>query len=56
VRIRHDIEVKDILYPSNVSELKPAEVRELAKRKGVVKRKVVIGTGDAVVSEAEFVA
>lgn len=55
VSVNHTIEVSDIIYPANVEELKPAEVRELAKRKGVIKRKVV-ADGIEKNSEAEFVA
>jgi hypothetical protein len=55
VKIKHDVEVRDIIYPSNMSELKPAEVRELAKRKGILKRKVVVD-GEEKMSEADFEA
>jgi hypothetical protein len=55
VKIKHQINVTDIVYPSNVEELKPAEVRELAKRKGVVKRIATVD-GAGQVSEAQFVA
>ena len=55
VKVSHTIEVSDIVYPANVEELRPAEVRELAKRKGVVKRKVVADMIEKN-SEAEFVA
>ena len=55
VRISHDINVTDIVYPSNMDELKPAEVREQSKRKGVVVRRVTID-GNEKTSEAEFVA
>jgi hypothetical protein len=55
VSVNHTIEVSDIVYPSNMDELKPAEVREMAKRKGVVKRRVV-ADGIEKNSEAEFTA
>jgi hypothetical protein len=55
IKVRHDIEVSDIVYPTNMNELKPAEIRELAKRKGVLKRKVIVGDIEKV-SEAEFIA
>jgi len=54
-KINHTISITDIVYPSNVEELKPTEVRELAKRKGVVKR-VVLRDGVEVVGSAGFVA
>jgi hypothetical protein len=54
-KINHTINVTDIVYPSNMDELKPTEVRELAKRKGVVVRTVVVD-GIIKTSEAEFVA
>jgi hypothetical protein len=55
VSVSHTIDVTDIIYPSNMDELKPTEVRELAKRKGVVKRKVV-ADGIEKNTEAEFIA
>jgi hypothetical protein len=54
VSVNHVIEVSDIVYPANVGELKPAEVRELAKRKGVVVRNIVVD-GVVKTSRAEFV-
>ncbi|MBU3923728.1 MAG: hypothetical protein KJ592_02320 [Nanoarchaeota archaeon] len=54
-KIKHTISVTDIVYPSNVAELKPAEIRELAKRKGTIKR-IVFRDGVESESEAEFVA
>ncbi len=55
VRVVHEIDVTDIVYPADMDALKPAEIRELAKRKGVVKR-VVDVDGDVGESSAEFVA
>ena len=55
VRVRHQINATDIVYPANMEELKPAEVRELAKRKGVVIRTATVD-GIEHVSEARFVA
>ncbi len=55
VRVNHTINVTDIVYPSNLEELKPTEVRELAKRKGVVIRTATVD-GKEQVSEANFVA
>jgi hypothetical protein len=55
VKINHTINVTDIVYPSNMDELKPIEVRESAKRKGVVVRNATVD-GVEHVSEANFVA
>ena len=55
VRISHQINVTGIIYPSNMDELKPVEVRELAKRKGKVIRTASVD-GKEQVSDAEFVA
>lgn len=54
VFINHTINVNDIIYPSNMSELKPTEIRELAKRKGIVKR-IVNLDGSEKISETEFI-
>jgi len=55
VKVNYTISVTDIIYPSNMEELKPAQVREQAKRKGIIERKI---NADGIVktSEAEFVA
>ncbi|MFH0712137.1 MAG: hypothetical protein V1889_03415 [archaeon] len=55
VSVNHTIEVREIIYPENADELKPEEVRELSKRKGIVIRNVLV---DGVSKEwrAEFVA
>jgi len=55
VKVNHTINVTDIVYPSNMAELKPTEIREMAKRKGVIVRKVICD-GKEKISEAEFVA
>ena len=55
VWVGHTISVTDIVYPADMDSLKPSEVRELAKRKGVIKR-VVLRDGVEVVSSAGFVA
>ena len=55
VKVGYSISVTDIVYPENVEELNPAEVRELAKRKGVVVREVEVD-GVSRISEAGFVA
>jgi len=53
--VNHTINVTDIVYPSNIDELKPEEIREQSKRKGVIIRKVN-ADGIEKTSEAEFVA
>lgn len=55
VKINHTINVTEIVYPENIEELKPVEVRELAKRKGVVTRTATVD-GVQQVSESGFVA
>ncbi len=55
VRVTHEIDVTDIIYPDNMESLKPAEIREMAKRKGILKRVAVVD-GEESVSQAEFVA
>lgn len=54
-KVTHEIDVTDIVYPANVESLKPAEIREMAKRKGVLKRVVVVD-GKEKTSSADFVA
>lgn len=55
VRINHTIVIDDIIYPVNIGDLKPAEIREQAKRKGRIIRNVSVD-GVEKISEAEFVA
>ncbi len=55
VRVSHEIDVTDIIYPADMKTLKPTEIRELAKRKGILKR-VADVDGDVKESLAEFVA
>lgn len=55
VKVKHQINVTDIVYPSNIEELSPAEVRELAKRKGKIIRTATVD-GKEQVNEANFVA
>ena len=54
VFINHTINVNDIIYPSNMDELKPTEIRELAKRKGKIIRKAIIDEKEYN-SEKEFI-
>jgi hypothetical protein len=53
ISVAHTIKVDDIIYPEDVDRLKPAEVRELSKRKGAIVRNVV-ADGVEKVSEAKF--
>lgn len=53
--VSHLISVTDIVYPENIDELKPVEIRELAKRKGKITRTTVVD-GVEKVSEASFTA
>lgn len=55
IRVSHRIYVTDIIYPANVSSLKPAEVREQSKRKGIITRTCIVD-GKEFVGEAKFVA
>ena len=52
--ISHTINVTDIIYPDNIESLKPVEIRELAKRKGIITRKVNVD-GTEKISEASFI-
>jgi len=54
VRVSYTIKINDIVYPSNMSELKPTEIRELAKRKGIAIRTVTVD-GIVKTSETNFV-
>lgn len=54
VRVNHTIIVNEIVYPENIKELTPKEVREQAKRKGVVIRNVNVD-GVIKTSEANFI-
>ena len=55
IAVTHTIRVTDIIYPKNMSELKPAEVREQAKRKGIITR-IVAKDDKQLTTTAEFVA
>ena len=55
ISINHTILIDGIVYPENATELKPTEVREKAKRKGKLIRKIKID-GKEKISEANFVA
>jgi len=55
ISIRHIIKVNEVIYPANVTSLKPEEIRLQSKRKGVVVRNILID-GRNEVREAGFVA
>lgn len=55
IKVAHDIKIDDIIYPSNVEKMKPEEVREAAKKKGVLTRRV-LRDGQKSSTEAKFVA
>jgi len=54
-KVNHTIFVESIVYPGNMNELKPTEIREQSKRKGKIVRKVSVDSSEKI-SEAEFVA
>ena len=51
--VNHTINVIDIIYPANMDNLKPVEIRELSKKKGFIKR-VVNADGVEKISEVKF--
>ncbi len=53
--INHTIKIEDIIYPKNISEMKPEDVREQSKRKGVLVRKSIVD-GNEDKKEVSFVA
>ena len=55
ISINHTIEITDIVYPDDVENLKPVEIREQSKRKGIITRKI-IADGKETINEAKFVA
>jgi len=55
VSVNHAINVESIVYPDNMDDLKPTEIREQSKRKGKIIRKVIVD-GVEKISEASFVA
>lgn len=50
VMIEHDLLITDIEMPAGVSD--PVEIRKLAKRKGVIKRKIIIDEEETVREKA----
>lgn len=55
VSISHQINVREIIYPGDMDSLKPLEIREQSKRKGIIIRKAIVD-GVNNVSEARFVS
>jgi hypothetical protein len=55
IKIKHILKITGIDYPKDVASLKPEEVREKSRRKGVVVREID-ADGKKIISEAEFFA
>jgi hypothetical protein len=55
IRVSHDIKIKNIVYPTDLTGIKPADIREQAKRKGVLERKVVIDGQEKETTSVNFV-
>jgi hypothetical protein len=54
-KISHKINIEEIIYPENMDNLKPAEIRAQSKKKGKLIRRVV-ADGKETITEAEFTA
>lgn len=54
ISINHLIRIEEIIYPRNMSELRPEKIREHSKRKGRIIRKVRVD-GKEEIKETEFV-
>lgn len=55
VSISHTLKINEIVYPTDVVTLTPNQIREQAKRKGILVRNVTVD-GKSTISEAKFVA
>jgi len=55
VKVNHTIIVENLIYPKDMSKMKPEEVRENSKRKGKVVRQITVD-GREEIREAEFEA
>lgn len=55
ISINHTLKINDIVYPENMDNLKPAEIREQSKRKGVIVRRLITD-GKEETKETDFVA
>ncbi|MDD2444571.1 MAG: hypothetical protein PHX15_00610 [Candidatus Nanoarchaeia archaeon] len=54
-KINHTIKVENIIYPNDMDKLKPAQVRELSKREGILIRNITLDDKKQV-KEAKFIA
>jgi len=55
ISVDHLIKIEEIVYPKNMKDLRPEEIREQSKRKGKIIRKLCVD-GKEEVKEAEVVA
>jgi len=55
ISIKHTIKIDQIVYPKDFAKMKPEDVREQSKRKGVIIREIV-ADGKPIKSEASFEA
>ncbi len=55
IKISHVVAIEGIVYPKDMTKLKPEEVREQSKRKGKITRISTID-GKEVISEKDFIA
>jgi len=55
VAIKHTIKINEIIYPEGMVKMMPEEIREKAKRRGVLIREIEID-GKKIVNEKEFLA
>ncbi len=55
IKAKHILKINEIIYPKDMNGMRPEQVRENSKRKGVLIREVSID-GVKKISEAEFVA
>ena len=55
ISINHTLNIESIVYPDNLDDLKPAEIREQSKRKGTILRRLIVD-GKEVIKENEFIA
>jgi len=55
ITVKHIVKIDQIVYPKDFAKMKPEDVREQSKRKGVIIREAIID-GKSVKSEAAFEA
>jgi hypothetical protein len=55
VKILHTINIEGIIYPKDIDDLKPTEIRAKSKKKGRLIRKAIVD-GKETITEAEFKA